>query len=679
MAGTLFLIVGPSGVGKDTLLDGARVALSGSEWFRFVRRVITRPEELGGEDYEAVSEDEFTRRRDAGAFLHHWSAHGLHYGIPADVLDDLGRGVNVILNTSRNELATFRGKWPDTAVIYITASPRVVEARLRGRGREDEAEIARRLARIVDQPAPADGAMELLNDASVDAGVATLVDLIAGRCRLRARETPLAVELGNRPLCLLNSGNVVAARLLQGTERVTLRRDGDEVVAELGWTDDSAIASPDRCALSRTALGPLSRMPGGPIEIERTPNPKSRAILQKKVRGGALSEAELTEIVGDLVAGRFSPTEIAGFLVSAAGNLTLEEVIALTKVRASYAHRQKWDAEIVVDKHSMGGIPGNRITPIVIPIVAACGLTMPKTSSRAITSAAGTADMMEVLARVDLTPAEMRKAVEESGACIAWNGRLTHSPVDEVMNAINRPLGLSSSLLDVSSIMSKKLAAGSTHVLIDLPVGPGAKTKTTAEAEALRALFEAVGEGVGLKTRVNLADGLRPVGRGVGPVLETIDVLKVLRGDPDAPADLRDKALAYAGMILEWKPGVKAGQGAALAEETLLSGRALEKLDAIVEAQGRLRHDPVPGRFTADIEAQQAGTATVFDIAAISAIARAAGAPRDKAAGVVILVQEGQMLEANTPVLRIHASSEAALADAQAVAAARPPLAMIGS
>jgi thymidine phosphorylase len=140
----------------------------------------------------------------------------------------------------------------------------------------------------------------------------------------------------------------------------------------------------------------------------------------------------------------------------------------------------------VVDKHSIGGIPGNRTTMIVAPIVAAHGLIMPKTSSRAITSPAGTADTMEVLAKVDLSEAEMRSVVERCGACIAWGGHVNLSPADDVIIAVERPLQIDTPEQMVASILSKKMAAGVTHLVLDIPFGPTAKIRSAAYAQRVR-------------------------------------------------------------------------------------------------------------------------------------------------------------------------------------------------
>ena len=673
MPGTLFLVVGPSGVGKDTLLDGAREALEGN-WFRFPKRVITRPADAGGEEHIAATEAAFEEMVSNGAFLHDWQAHGLRYGVPADVLDDLAVGVNVVLNTSRKEINAIRRKVPSTITIYINASPEIVAQRLRKRGRETEDEIRQRLARLVEKPAHGEGSLEIMNDSSVDNGIEKLVEVISGSCDLHAKVQEFPVDFGSKTLCLLHANNPIAKRLLAGAERVSLMANGKSTVADLGWTETGSFVESDKCAVSERVLSDLEIQAGHTVRIERSPSPQSRAVLQKKVRGGHLSANEIKGFVKDLVDGRFSSSEIAGFLVSAARNLTIDEIIELTKARAAYAHCHEWDTEIVVDKHSMGGIPGNRVSPIIIPIIAAFGLTMPKTSSRAITSAAGTADMMEILARVDLTPDQMQHVVNKTGACIAWNGRLTHSPVDDVMNSINRPLGLASALLDVSSIMSKKLAAGSTHVLIDLPIGPQAKTTSPAEGARLKELFEAVGTGVGLKVHVNLADGTKPVGQGIGPILESIDVLDVLSNKPGAPQDLLQKSVQYAAYILEWTGSVEHGQGQSTALDIVASGQAYDKLQEIIQAQGQQPGDLKAGQFTGEITTQHTGLIEEMDIRAISSIARAAGAPLDKSAGVYLCANVGSRVDKGQPLLRIHSSSQQGLDDAMAKASVAGPL-----
>jgi thymidine phosphorylase len=373
--------------------------------------------------------------------------------------------------------------------------------------------------------------------------------------------------------------------------------------------------------------------------------------------------------VRDIVEGRHSNEVVADFLTAADRNLTDGEIAALARARFEHAEKMQWDEAIVADKHSLGGIPGSRITMIVVPLVAAHGLAIPKTSSRAITSAAGTADAMETIARIDLAAADVKRVVGQARGCIVWNGKLNHSRLDDVMNAITRPRGLDATRWSVASILSKKLAAGATHVIIDVPDGPRAKSKSRRDAEELAGLFTRVGRALGLVMEAHPSDGRGPVGFGIGPALEVRDVSWVLQKDPRAPADLREKALLFAARILAWDPGIGSeAAGRARALDLLGSGRAWAALERIVEAQGRAQAPILPGECTAVIRAGRSGTVATVDGWALAGIARAAGAPGDLGAGIDLKVRTGDRVSAGEPLYVIHASSETNLAGGLAAA-----------
>ncbi len=667
MRGTLFLVVGPSGVGKDTLIDAARRHLADDPDFLFPRRVITRPADAGGEDHIAMDEAAFRAAEAEGAFLASWHAHGLCYGIGRDVLDALAEGRNVVVNASRHSIRTFEERAGPAVVLSVTAPPAVVRARLEARGREDAADVAARLARQV----PLDGAetiIEIANDGDLALGVERFVEALLGAAVLPLRLARAGLEIQGESVAIVHrDARPVAGQRLHDASLVEIAGPGGEAVrARLALASEARIVARDAIALGRAAFDRLGLEEGAKVVVRRSPSPTSRDVLRKKVSGEALSAAEIERVMRDLVEGRYSQAEIAGFLVAASTNLNVDEVIALTRVRAEFFQRFAWDGRLVVDKHSMGGVPGSRITMILVPIVAAHGLTIPKTSSRAITSAAGTADVMECLARVDLSPVELRRVVEETNGAIAWSGRISHSALDDVMNAINRPLGIRSALLDVSSILSKKLAVGSTHVIVDIPVGPHAKTKTREAGDALATLFETVGRGVGLTVRAVVTDGRHPIGAGVGPALELADVVAVLSNAPDAPEALREKALHFAGIVLEWDPSVAYGTGRARAEALLRSGAALERFHAIAAAQGPTdcAH---PGLFSRTMPAHRTGTVVEIDGYALAGLARATGAPGDKGAGARLFVAAGERVEEGAPLLEILSSSRRGVDDVGAL------------
>jgi thymidine phosphorylase len=434
--------------------------------------------------------------------------------------------------------------------------------------------------------------------------------------------------------------------------------DAEPMLAVLNIVDDPDVVGADELGLSEQAFAQLGVPAGTPVRIGPAARPASIDIVRRKLQGEPLDLAAMRAIATDIAARRFTRSEIAAFLVACGrDDLEREEVLALTRAMVETGERLDWHASLVADKHCIGGIPGNRTSMIIVPIVAAHGMLIPKTSSRAITSPAGTADTMEVLARVELPIQRLREIVERERGCIAWGGTARLAPLDDLLISIERPLALDSPGLMVASIMAKKLAAGSTHLLLDIPVGPSAKVRSLSDAQRLRKTFEYVGRAVGLHVEVTLTDGTQPIGRGVGPVLEARDVMAVLENRPDAPADLREKSLRLAGRILEFDPDVRGGEGERLARDILESGRAAVRMAAIIDAQGRRADPPPPGARVAEIGAPRAGRIVGFDHLRIARAARHAGAPARPGAGLDLLVRRGDAVSAGQPLYRLHAET----------------------
>ncbi len=335
---------------------------------------------------------------------------------------------------------------------------------------------------------------------------------------------------------------------------------------------------------------------------------------------------------------------------------------------ARVGRRLDWHEHPVVDKHCIGGIPGNRTSMLVVPIVAAHGMLCPKTSSRAITSPSGTADTMEVLANVELPFEHLSEMVREQRGCLAWGGSSDLSPADDVLISVERPLSIDSPGQMVASILSKKIAAGSSHLLLDIPIGPSAKVRSMAEAQRLRKLFEFVASRLGLALDVVISDGRQPIGNGIGPVLEARDVMQVLQNDPNAPHDLRQKALRLAGRMLEFDPDVRGGDGYAIARDILESGRALDKMQAIIRAQGAKPFDhqqPPLAALTHEVLAERDAAVIGIDNLQLARIARLAGAPKVQGAGVDLLCKLGQNVRAGEVLYRVYADYPADLAFAR--------------
>jgi len=396
--------------------------------------------------------------------------------------------------------------------------------------------------------------------------------------------------------------------------------------------------------------------------------------LRAKVFGARLNDADYLALMRDTADNGLSDIELAAFVTACAGErLDHAETLALTRAMVAVGQTLDWGGGPVLDKHCVGGLPGNRTTPIVVAIVAALGHCIPKTSSRAITSPAGTADTMEVMAPVALDLAAMRRVVEREGGCIVWGGNVRLSPADDVLIRVERPLDFDSDGQLVASVLSKKVAAGASHVLIDMPVGPTAKVRSDAAAQALTERLTATGMAMGLNLAVHRTDGRQPVGIGIGPALEARDVMAVLRVAPDAPADLRTRALAVAGALLDLAPGTSPGQGLALATQALDSGRAWAKFLAICEAQGGFT-EPREAPYQAPVLAPRAGRVGAIDNRRLAKLAKLAGAPGAAMAGLACTLRLGDPVTAGQPLYTVHAQSPGELDYALAYARAHPEI-----
>lgn len=463
---------------------------------------------------------------------------------------------------------------------------------------------------------------------------------------------------------------IYRAEGFQALSKVEVRANGARILATLNVVDDPHIVGVGELGLSEDAFARLRVPDGHPSTVQQAEPPASMAALGRKLAGERLDRQDFLAIISDIAQGLYSKIELTAFVVAThRDELDREEICFLSEAMVATGRRLNWHEPLVVDKHCIGGIPGNRTSMLVIPIVAAHGLLCPKTSSRAITSPAGTADTMEVLARVELGVEQLQAIVHAHRACLAWGGTADLSPADDVLIAVERPLSIDSPGQMVASILSKKIAAGSTHLVLDIPVGPTAKMRSMVQAQRLRRLFEYVARHLGLTLEVVITDGRQPIGNGIGPVLEARDVMQVLHGDPQAPQDLRTKALHLAGRMIECDPQVRGGEGAAIARGILESGRALARMQDIIQAQGATGFDyrhPALGALSFEVLAPAAGVVIGIDNLQMARIARLAGAPKVKSAGVDLVCKLGDAVAAGDVLYRVHAAFPADLAFARA-------------
>ncbi|MFZ5708462.1 MAG: thymidine phosphorylase family protein [Pseudomonadota bacterium] len=464
------------------------------------------------------------------------------------------------------------------------------------------------------------------------------------------------------PLALMRSDcHVCRSEGLHARARVEIASGGRQVTARL-LPVEAGLLNLHEIGLSEDAWARLGATAGAVATVRPAPVAGSMSLVRRKLYGGRLGQPDFAAILADVQAGLLSDVQLAAFLsAGAALPLDDDETTALTRAMVAVGDRMAWDAPRVMDKHCVGGLPGNRTTPIVVAIAAACGLVIPKTSSRAITSPAGTADTMETLAPVDLDLPAIRRVVEAEGGCVVWGGAVRLSPADDAFVRIERELDIDAEGQLIASVLSKKVAAGSTHVVIDIPVGPTAKIRTAEAGHSLAARLSLVGGRLGLNIASLLTDGTQPVGRGIGPAPEARDVLAVLRQDAGAPDDLARRALDLAAPLLEIGGAAPPGGGAGMAGQALRDGRAWRKFVAICEAQGGLREPPV-AQQTHEIAAARDGAIGPIDNRRLARLAKLAGAPGNPAAGLTLAVRAGETVARGQPLFRLHSGSAGEIA-----------------
>lgn len=484
----------------------------------------------------------------------------------------------------------------------------------------------------------------------------------------------LGIDTHSEAVALLRKDSIISrSEGLSAHSRILLSCGARQAIATL-YQVESSFLGRDEIGLSDASWEMLEPLQGSLVRVQHAPLVASLGQVRGRIFGVKLTEQDFQQIIGDVVAGRYSAIEIAAFITACAANpLSETEICGLTNAMVTNGQRLQWGTEVVADKHSVGGLPGNRTTPIVVAICAALGLVIPKTSSRAITSPAGTADTMEVMAPVELDEQELRAVVEREGGCIAWGGAIALSPADDILIRIERALDLDSEGQMIASILSKKIAAGATHLVVDMPIGATAKVRSAEAANKLEQGLLAVASPFGMHVRIVRGDGTQPIGRGIGPALEARDVLAVLQCQSDAPQDLRNRSLELAGALLELTGRTTEGTGATIAQAVLDDGRAWAKFQRICEAQGGMRALPT-SRHHRIITASGTGLIAAMDNRRIGRLAKLAGAPEDKAAGLELHVRLGDRVKSGSPLCTVHAEAEGELAYAMAYASANPDI-----
>ncbi|HWQ67411.1 MAG TPA: AMP phosphorylase [Methanospirillum sp.] len=418
------------------------------------------------------------------------------------------------------------------------------------------------------------------------------------------------------------------------------------------------------------------------VEVRVADRPISLDYIRKKMDGDRLSREEIGMIVNDIVHDNLSPSEITAFVISSYINLLdIDEIEYLTRSMVETGDRLVFHTGPIVDKHSIGGVPGNKITFLVVPIIAAAGLLIPKTSSRAITGAGGTADLMEVLAPVEFSAAEVQQMTQKVGGVIVWGGATNIAPADDKIILQEYPFKIDQVGQMIASVMAKKFAVGANVVAMDIPVGKHCKVHSIVEGRKLAQQFIDIGERLGMRVECALTYGDAPVGRSIGPALEVKEALAILEG-ADSPNSLIQKSTAIAGIALELAGKANRGEGAKLALEILKSGKALKKMKEIIAIQGgdpEVTSEKVKaGEFVKVIRAESDGYVIEMNNKSLITIARTAGAPNDHGAGLFIHAKPGTRLSRGDPIFTLYADRKWRLEKALEIARTLRPIMVEG-
>jgi len=458
---------------------------------------------------------------------------------------------------------------------------------------------------------------------------------------------------------------------LHSSDRVKITYKNEQIVAIVNIAGNFPN---DYLGLYEETSRKLGVKTGEIVEVESAEIPEALSYVQAKVRGERLHEKELNIVVKDVVTGHLSDIELASFVTALfIHRLSMSEIEALSKAMVKTGRTLKLDKKPILDKHSIGGIPGDKTSILIVPIIASAGFIIPKTSSRAVTSPAGTADRVESLCPVNLTVEEIREVVNKTNGCMVWGGALELAPADDIFIQVEYPLAIDPLLLP--SIMSKKKAIGATHVVIDIPTGRGAKVGTISEAHTLAHDFIDLGRRLGINVQCAATFGEQPLGNAIGPALEAREALSTIRGN--GPIDLKEKATSIAGILFEMM-GVKDGKQKA--EQLLKSGKAERKLREIIQAQGgdpKIKPEDIKiGDKTAEITTNIEGRVLSIDNEDIAKVAREAGAPKEKGAGVVLKAKLGNYVEKGGALFHIYAERSTKLEAAIELANKLQPLSL---
>jgi len=469
---------------------------------------------------------------------------------------------------------------------------------------------------------------------------------------------PLDLEVGGKYIVIMNKDDTESIGL-HALDRVRIRYREKELTAIVDETVKFTIRG--EIVTNDDVTNFFGLIGGEHLEVFPEKELESMIYIKQKISGARLDYEKTKQIIRDVVDKKLSTIELAAFVTALyTHGISIDEAAYLSRAMVETGKTLKFPGKVICDKHSIGGIPGDKTSLIMVPIIAASGFIIPKSSSKAITSPCGTAERMGVLAPVNLSLTEIEHVVKKTNGCLVWGGALDIAPADDIFIQIEYPLGIDPLLLP--SIMSKKKAIGAHYVIIDIPIGKEAKIKTNEDARLLADDFIELGRKLGIHVACGITFGEQPLGHCIGPALEAKEALLTLQGR--GPRDLIEKATMLCDILFN-EAGAK-DHGAAL--HCLKTGKAEKKMREIIEEQGgdpKIKPEDIPiGSNFASIKSDMDGKVLWIKNHAIVSIARLAGAPKDKGAGIYLNAKMGNSVRKDSILFTIYSSNYSKLNEA---------------
>ncbi len=403
---------------------------------------------------------------------------------------------------------------------------------------------------------------------------------------------------------------------------------------------------------------------GEEVVAELSHDGKSAKIISEKLQGKILTKDQIAYVIGDIARGEISPVLTSAWVCAGFNpGFNEKEIEYMTLALANSGEKLNWNGRIALDKHSIGGIGGKAITPIVISILANLpGIVVPNTSSRAITTASATTDMLESIMKMSFCIDELYKFVENENAFMVWGGGIDLAPADDKIIKVQKQIGIESSDKVISSIIAKKIAQGITHMVLDIPYGKYAKVKSKSEAIEFSHKFRDLASKFGIR----VVDHIRQVfgidGNALGPNLEIREVLKIFEADQTCSHLVLENSLIMAAKVIELSNLAPAGAGIDIAKDIFTSGKAEEKFRKIVEMQGgkaNLHSENISiGHIQVDINSDRSGDVAYIISRKAFEICKALGNPHIKEAGIYFWKKPGDSVRVGDKLMTLYAKND---------------------